>query len=200
MTIWAVVPIKAPEQCKTRLSPVLSDRARQDLAGSMLRHVVLAAQNVSAIDKVFVLGPALHGVPPATPLLADPGLGLNAALASTMRAVASDVSRLIVIAADLPAVTPDDIAALACLDPETAAIAPDRAGHGTNALSLPLALTRNFTFHFGSNSFNLHCQEIARRHCRLHIIRSNSLALDIDEPADLDFLPSATKNLRWERT
>ena len=65
------------------------------------------------------------------------------------------------------------------------AIAPDRHGRGTNALSLPLPEAEGFTFAFGPDSFALHNLEAARLGLKIEEIHSPGLACDIDEPADL---------------
>ena len=74
---------------------------------------------------------------------------------------------------------------MTALPPNVAAIAPDRAGLGTNGLSLPLPAARDFQFCFGSNSFGRHRDEAARLDLLLEIIHSDTLAFDVDEPADL---------------
>ncbi|HKR89875.1 MAG TPA: hypothetical protein VJS38_17030, partial [Phenylobacterium sp.] len=60
MTTWVAIPIKAPDACKTRLAPVLSDAARRALAADMLRHVVGAAEGAG---DVRLVGPSRHGLP-----------------------------------------------------------------------------------------------------------------------------------------
>jgi 2-phospho-L-lactate guanylyltransferase len=189
MTCWVVTPIKALEDCKTRLRPALDEAARRALVESMLRHVVEIAADARGVDEVLLLGPSRHDLPPAIPLLADPGGGLNAALAAAVaRATDAGVSRLVIVAADLPRVTRADLEALAGLDAEEAAIAPDRAGSGTNALSLPLPAARAFRFQYGPDSFARHTADAARLGLPLRVIRTDTLGLDIDEPRDLSVL------------
>jgi 2-phospho-L-lactate guanylyltransferase len=185
VTCCAIIPIKAPDLCKTRLRDALSDEHRRALVETMLRHVVETVQSARNIDKTILLGPRHGALSPSLLALPDPGLGLNAALRSAMQAMDEGVGRLVIVAADLPHVTQADIEALAGVADDAAAIAPDRAGAGTNALSLPLAIARDFRFQFGPGSFALHCAEIERLSLALRIVRTDSLALDIDEPADL---------------
>ncbi len=188
-TTWVVTPIKAPEECKTRLRGALSEAARRDLVASMLRHVVEVAGATAGVDEVLLIGPSSHGLPAAVRRLADPGGGLNAALAAAMRAAAeAGVGRLILVAADLPRLTAADLEALAGVDAGAIAIAPDSLGVGTNALSLPLPAARGFAFHYGPGSFARHQAEAMRLRLPLRVIRSATLGLDIDEPADLDAL------------
>jgi 2-phospho-L-lactate guanylyltransferase len=185
MTCWIVTPIKAPEACKTRLSGAMTDVARRDLVRDMLRHVVEVAQAMPGAE-VRILGPSRHGLAAEIPMLADPGGGLNAALAAAAEtAGAAGASRLVVVAADLPRLTRSDLQALAAMEGEGLAVAPDRAGSGTNALSLPLPEARAFRFQYGPDSFARHCAEAARLGLPLQVIRSETLGLDIDEPEDL---------------
>jgi 2-phospho-L-lactate guanylyltransferase len=186
MTCWVLTPVKAPEACKTRLSPALSETERRDLVARMLRRVVDTASGTAGVDEVLLLGPSSHGLPGSIRRLADPGGGLNAALASALpAALAAGVDRLVILAADLPQINRADIAALAGLAPGRLGIAPDRKGHGTNALSLPLPEAGDFRFHYGPDSFARHGAEAARLGLVLQVIRSDTLGLDIDEPDDL---------------
>jgi 2-phospho-L-lactate guanylyltransferase len=188
MTCWVVTPIKAPDDCKTRLAAALPDAARRELVARMLRHVVEAANGAAGVDEVVLLGPSRHGLAASIRRLDDPGGGLNAALAAASRAAAAaGVDRLVIVAADLPQVSQADLAAL--VGAKAIAIAPDRSGAGTNALSLPLPAAAGFQFRYGEGSFALHRAEAARLGLPVQVIRSPSLGLDIDEPEDLAALP-----------
>jgi 2-phospho-L-lactate/phosphoenolpyruvate guanylyltransferase len=190
VTCWSLVPIKAPAHCKTRLRGVLSEAERLALVQAMLLHVLETASGAVGVDQAFVLGPEDFPLPGATRLLPDQGRGLNAELAAAAQhATMQGANRLLLIVADLPALTRDDVEALAAADANTIAIAPDRAGLGTNALSLPLPAASDFQFQFGPHSFERHRLEAIRLGCTARVVRSASLALDIDEPADLHALP-----------
>jgi 2-phospho-L-lactate guanylyltransferase len=189
MTCWVLTPVKAPEACKTRLAPALSEAARLELVARMLRHVVEVAGQAPGVDEVVLLGPSSHDLPAAMRRLPDPGGGLNAALASALPvAAAAGVDRLVILAGDLPRVTLADLNALCGLAPGRLGVAPDRRGAGTNALSLPLPAARDFAFQYGPDSFARHRAEAARLGLALEVIRSATLGLDIDEPEDLGML------------
>lgn len=184
MTTWIVIPVKAPDQGKQRLAGALGEAARQELVRAMLGKVVEAAGAAVTTGQAFILGPSPHGFD--LPLLDDPGGGLNAALASAFAdAERGGASRAVFIAADLPQVTARDVELLSLAPDNTVAIAPDRHGTGTNAISLPLPAARGFAFTFGPDSFALHSGEVRRRGLELEIIESKGLMRDIDEPADL---------------
>jgi len=186
MTCWVLIPVKAPEACKTRLAPALGETARRELVARMLQHGVETARAACGVDEVLLLGPSSHGLPGPIRRLVDPGGGLNAALASALpAAAAAGVDRLVILAGDLPRVSRADLEALANLPPDLLGVAPDWKGAGTNALSLPLPAARDFQFQYGPDSFARHSAEASRLALAPRLVRSETLALDIDEPEDL---------------
>jgi len=183
---WIVIPIKAPEDCKTRLSPALGDNERQALVAAMLRQTVAAAHAVVGRDEVLLLGPSRHGLDEGIGLLADPGQGLNVALGSARDiAVREGIERLLLLSGDLPTIEPDDVAAMLGVPANVIAGGPDRAGKGTNALSLPLPAAAQFRFRYGEGSFAAHQEEAARLSLPFHIIDRPGLGLDIDRPDEV---------------
>lgn len=197
MTCWAIIPAKPPGNGKNRLSPVLDEAARSELVRAMLGHVVAAVEAARNVDTVCLIGPSRHGLPETISLLDDPGTGLNAAIASGFdEAVQSGATRVLVIHGDLPQLTTQDVELLAAAAPGALAIAPDRHGTGTNALSLPLPEAQNFTFAFGPDSFACHCTEAERLNLKIETIHSHGLGHDIDEPDDL---PDAAELLKRPR-
>jgi 2-phospho-L-lactate guanylyltransferase len=186
MTHWVVIPVKPPEQAKSRLSEILGAGERAALAGAMLRRVADAARAADTVDRVALLGPSRLGMTKDLPLLGDPGKGLNPALHSALAEVAGQgATRFTVLFADLPQVTARDVERLAAAPPRTIAIAPDRHGKGTNALSLPLPEARDFTFAFGPDSFARHLAEAERLGFLVEAVHSPGLARDVDVPEDL---------------
>ena len=184
MSIWAIIPIKAPHECKTRLRPLFSDEDRQALAARMLASVVKAATGADGVDRSFILGPSRHGLDGDIALLEDAGGGLNAALGAALADAPDSVTRVLIVAADLPNLAAGDVTALAHAASNSVLIAPDRSGHGTNALSLPLPHARNFHFQFGERSFTKHENEAARLGLAFASLNSPTLALDIDTADD----------------
>lgn len=191
MTCWAIIPCKPASESKRRLAGALDPQARSGLVEAMLAHVADAAARAEGIDRVCLVGPTRGGLPETLALLPDPGRGLNAAVASALaEAGRAGVSRVVIVHGDLPNVTPQEIARLAAAPPDAIAIAPDRHGTGTNALSLPLPAARDFSFAFGPGSFARHRAEVERLGLELHVLRSPGLEQDIDEPADLRDIPA----------
>jgi 2-phospho-L-lactate guanylyltransferase len=184
MTCWAVIPVKPPPERKSRLSAMLDRAARNVLVLRMARHVAEVAARTPGIDRVAFVAPSPEGLAEGIPVLADEGRGLNAAAESALRQL-DQASRVIIVAGDLPLVEPTELAPLAAAQPGTIAIAPDRHGRGTNALSLPLPHAAGFLFAFGEDSFARHCAEVRRLGLELAVVHGDGLARDVDEPADL---------------
>lgn len=200
---WLIIPVKASGGGKSRLSGVLAPALRHGLVVAMLDRVIAAAQGCEAIDRICLV----NNTPSDrwgshVAFLADPGGGLNPALKSALAHVAQGTpglvtaashaapdcaipNRLIIVAGDLPLLLPADFTMLARLPDDTIAIAPDRHGTGTNALSLPCSALGSFSTHFGLGSHFAHRAEAARLEYQVETILSTGLAKDIDEPTDL---------------
>ena len=182
MAAWVVIPFRAGPDGKSRLAGVLDAPARAALVEAMLDRVTEAARAARNVAEVRLIGSSREGIA----ALADPGRGLNAAARAALAEVtAASSDRAVVIHADLPRVTAQDIELLAAAPVGEIAIAPDRHGTGTNAISLPLPEARGFSFAFGPDSFARHKAEAERIGLRIGEIHSPGLACDVDEPDDL---------------
>ena len=195
MTCWALLAVKPPHLGKTRLASVLSGEERERLIRTMLARVLNALDAAHEIDQVAVITPASALLPRGVIALDDPGSGLNNALEAGRRAlIARGASEVLVLHADLPTLSASEIDRFVRAGRRQGmALAADRHGTGTNAISLPLPEARDFSFAFGPDSFARHQAEAARMGLRVEEIRSQGLARDIDEPADL---PDAEKLLQ----
>ena len=112
---------------------------------------------------------------------------LNIALTrATLVAVSHSVQGVLVVPADLPLLTSEDIQEVVrrAEDPPVVVITPDRHKKGTNALLIsPPGLIR---YEFGPESFQKHCLQAKRAGARLEICERGTVALDIDFPEDLE--------------
>lgn len=125
-------------------------------------------------------------------LVADPGEGLNAAVAAgTHAATDSGASTLLVLPSDVPMVTSDDVTALFSY-PEDVVVAPSEDG-GTNALLRrpPNVLQPCF----GPASAELHRRRADETGLSCRTVEISSLVLDIDHYGDLVTL-GGLENLR----
>jgi 2-phospho-L-lactate guanylyltransferase len=197
MSIWAVIPVKASPESKSRLAGVLDAAEREALVDAMLARVIAAALGARNVARVALLGSARVAPPAGVAMLAEPGGGLNAAVAHALDAIAGrGASRIVFIHGDLPLVTARDLELLAAAPAGEIAIAPDRHGAGTNAISLPLPSARGFSFAFGPDSFARHVAEAGRLGLTVEEVHSPGLARDIDEPDDLADAAGLLKSTR----
>jgi 2-phospho-L-lactate guanylyltransferase len=185
-----IVPHRGLEAAKTRLAPMLDPDEREELAGQLLLHVLREAE--AAADDVVVISPAraLAELVESTGarLVVQRGMGLNEGLDQARSdALFDDISELGVLHGDLPNLQASDIRALIDgLPPGGApgvAIAPDRAGTGTNGLALRSPGVINFRF--GVGSFAAHLAEVERAGVHLTVVDRSGLAFDLDTPEDL---------------
>jgi len=116
------------------------------------------------------------------------GMGLNEGLdQARSQAILDGIDTLIVLHGDLPNLRPGDIETLIGALPADrspgVAIAPDRAGTGTNGLALqPPGV---IGFRFGIGSFAAHAAEVERAGVPCVAVNRAGLAFDLDTPADL---------------
>ena len=190
MSIRIIVPHRGLEAAKTRLAPSLSPDERIFLASQLLQRVLKVSREVA--DDVVVISPSrslLEVVEPSgARLVVQRGMGLNSGLDQVrFDALVDDVETLAVLHGDLPNLQRTDIETLLAALPGDGrpgvAIAPDRAGTGTNALVLrPPGVIR---FRFGVGSFAKHLEEVERAGVPLVAVNRAGLAFDLDTPEDL---------------
>lgn len=191
MSTWALVPMKARGEGKTRLASRLSPKARIALVDAMLDHVIATLRAVPAVDQIAVVSSDPSGLAEDLVLLPDPHQDLNQSLNAALDRVSElGARRALVVAGDLPSLRPEEVESLlsAC-GAKTVALAADRAGRGTNALAL--SLPSAFRVHFGQNSFARHCDEALRVGLVSRRVDAPGLAFDVDLPEHLDTLSAA---------
>lgn len=194
MALWAIVPVKPLRRGKSRLSDVLSTDQRAELNQYLLENTIRTLTDVPEIEHVLVVSRD----PSALSIARDIGArtvqengspGLNLALTrATQVARTYETRGVLVVPADLPKLTSGDIHAMLehIDDPPVVVVAPDRDRLGTNALVVcPAGLIE---YDFGPRSFEKHCQQARDQNIRLEICELPSLALDLDEPDDLDMM------------
>jgi len=188
VSVRIIVPHRGLAAAKTRLAPVLDDGEREALAKRLLEQVLHVAheacRDVVVITPSEALGPLVSAA--GARLVVQRGLGLNAGLEQARReAIHDEVTTLVVLHGDLPNLGADEVSALLDAVPGApgVAIAPDRAGTGTNGLALrpPDAIG----FRFGSGSLAAHMAEATAAGVPLAEVHSPGLAFDLDTPADL---------------
>jgi 2-phospho-L-lactate guanylyltransferase len=201
----AVVPLRDGRTGKTRLAEHLDAAERGRLVGTLARHVVATLLTADGIRRVLVVTAdpgfvtAALDADPRLEILTQPSArpGLNAAVEFGREHVRRrwPGDRLLVIHADLPALTTDDVAALLA-GTASVVLGPDRAGLGTNAVLLRPGADA-FMFAFGSDSLARHRREAQALGSPAALVLRDGTAIDLDTGADFSALdPLVQERLR----
>lgn len=196
---------------KTRLASALPGEGRRAVVESLAGHVLSTLLEVDRIERVLVvtadrgfaeqvLATRVPRVDAGRVVVVDQpsgAVGLDAAvdtgreLVWPARDAVPDGGRLLVIHADLPALTPDDVTALLD-DPAPVVLATDRTGTGTNAVVLtPVA--HRFAFAFGAGSLQRHLDRAREQGLVAAVVRRDGTSADLDTPEDWAALPSGVR-------
>jgi 2-phospho-L-lactate guanylyltransferase len=201
MSLWAIVPVKPLQRGKSRLGEVLSPEQRAALSRQMLEHVLQTLRQVPEVGQTLVISRdpkalAVARTYGARTMSERGSPHLNRALTrATIVARRGGASAVLVLPADLPALTREEVGELVrrAVTPPVVAVVPDRRGTGTNALlSAPPGLIE---YAFGSDSLGRHLERARAVGARVEVLPLASLGLDVDLPEDLELIRRAPKNL-----
>lgn len=188
--VTAFIPVKSLALGKSRLSSTLDLDRRMQLTRESLQRVVYVLQHSRGIAEIVVISvdeavADWAGVWRVT-FLREQKLGLNEALTQARQHFAH-APAILIMPSDLAAVSVNDvesmIAASEAVEPRVV-IAPDRHGHGTNALLLKPPDAINFAF--GPNSAQIHIAQAESQGIQPVVFHSESISLDLDSPDDLE--------------
>ncbi|MFK7898386.1 MAG: 2-phospho-L-lactate guanylyltransferase [Myxococcota bacterium] len=188
----ALIPVKRLTESKSRLLPHLPDAKRQALTLAMLEDLIECLTNTKGLDRIGVTTPdetvAEHARKAGAEILMRPEPGLNAALEegiARMRPRADEA--MMIVLGDVAGAVPTDFEALlgdAATQRERGIwLAPSSDG-GTSALVqrppgvIPCC--------FGRDSADRHHAAAREARVPFHSIPLRSLAIDLDQPEDLD--------------
>jgi 2-phospho-L-lactate guanylyltransferase len=187
---WVIILIKDLDSAKQRLGTVLDSRARRDLAQRNAERAIRAAAAgdarlvVTGSKEVVAMAERLG----ARALLEDRQEGQNvAAKRGIEHALKNGARAVVLLSSDLPLVTPKAVRALLDaarrVEPPAALAVPALGRGGTNALYLnpPDAIS----LHFGADSLEAFRSEAETKGVKFVAFKSEAMALDLDEPADL---------------
>ena len=189
--IVGVIPLNRLDRAKSRLAGVLSPTERAALALSLAGRTLGALRASNALERIAVVSPdpaalawaEAHGA--LTLRQATTGLNAGLALARAW-AMEQGADGLLIALGDLPLLTGDDVrrfVAMTRLYERVVALAPDRAGDGTNLLlARPVALA---SLAYGRGSFARHQRLARRRGVPTVEFRAPGAAFDVDTPDDL---------------
>jgi 2-phospho-L-lactate/phosphoenolpyruvate guanylyltransferase len=192
MSLWAIVPVKPLRRGKSRLAGILSQDERANLNQTLLAHTLDTLKATPEIEQVLVVSRdtaalALAREHGARTVQENGAPHLNVALARATVVAHNYATRgVLIVPADLPLITPQDIRYMLefANDTPVVVVAPDMRRQGTNALLVcPSGLIE---YDFGPGSFQRHCERARQAGVRLEICELPSLALDMDLPEDLE--------------
>ena len=193
---WVVVLVKDFDSAKERLRPAMGTKSRRQLARRTAHLAVTAA---AAGDRILVVtGSEEVGEMAASwgaaVLLEQREEGQNAAAERGIaHARAGGAGAVLLLSSDLPLVTRDAIRTLLQVasknQPPVVVAVPAIGRGGTNALYLrpPDAVA----MHFGDDSLAKFREDAQARGVKFVVHHSDAIALDLDEPSDLERLSHA---------
>lgn len=217
-----LLPVKRLREAKQRLGVELSDNARLELSRALLQDALDRCERTDFLRWWVVTDDpevAKTARGRGLEVVADPGEGLNAALAAGIAAAGSVAADSVtILPVDVPLATPEDVRDLIDTGATSdVVLATARVDGGTNGLYLepPDALRPRF----GPASLRAHIADAEEAGLRCSILHLPRLALDVDTMEDArlvledpasngatarvlrDLLPPANEDetRRWER-
>lgn len=183
--IFALIPLKRLSEAKSRLGPDISSARRAAMMTDMVSGVTAALRASSVIDRIALVTPEealAHRL--GVESLADRG-SLNASLRAGVEWALRDAAeQLLIVPADLPAISAEDVRALAANSPDAAGIciaATTDGGTGALLLRPPDAIAPAF----GAHSFHRHMRLAEAAGLPVTVVQRHGLSLDLDTLDDL---------------
>jgi 2-phospho-L-lactate guanylyltransferase len=192
MSVWAIVPVKPLRRGKSRLAGLLTDDQRSRLNRYLLEHVLTVLNQVHEIEDTLVVSRdpsalALTRELGGRTVMEDGNPQFNTALKrATAVAQVHGAHSVLILPADLPLITPDDIRSILehGQEPPVVVIVPDRRQDGTNGLLVnPAGLIE---YGYGPGSNHTHEERAAKAGARVEVLLSATIGLDLDLPEDLE--------------
>jgi len=140
--VWALVPLKPPEEAKSRLAPLLGPAERADFARHMARDVLAALLSARALAGIALLAAddraaaVADGLPCRLLVDEQPGDLCASLVAAARRLGADGAATALIVPADLPALTGADVDALLAAHRGGVSVAAAARDGGTNGLVL----------------------------------------------------------------
>jgi 2-phospho-L-lactate/phosphoenolpyruvate guanylyltransferase len=187
--IFAVLPVKSPQNAKQRLSAWFSASQREMLARLLFKRTLAALCQAKGIDQVVVATSdfeiAEHARRSGT-LVFDENEQRShsvSADAACLRAMKLGATTVLLVPIDVPLATPDDFSRLASVARPGLVVVPSADGTGTNALArTPPDVIES---RFGPGSFRAHLDQARSKSVHAEVLRLPGLMFDIDTPEDV---------------
>ena len=195
MKVSALIPVKGFRNAKQRLSPLLDAADRELLAEVMFRDVLKQVLKARGLVETYVV----TGDSKVAEIATSHGALLIREEVEKGETDAVDFARgelkqlnreaVLIIPGDMPLVRSVDIEEVLAQVPEGAGfpfalLVPSHDRLGTNALLL--APPDIIKLRFGYDSFTYHMSQLSAQGLPFRFIENERLALDVDEPKDLE--------------
>lgn len=187
--IFALLPVKSPENAKQRLSKFLSPQQREALARAMFEEVLATLCSVRGLERIVVATSdkaiAQRARSCGVQIFEEKeqlGHSHSADMASE-RAMELGATSIILLPIDVPLVTAAEIESLIEESLHGVVVVPSGDGTGTNALvrTPPNAIKACF----GPGSFLAHCGQAESLGVPCKVLRPPGILFDVDTPEDV---------------
>jgi 2-phospho-L-lactate guanylyltransferase len=194
--IFAILPVKCPQNAKQRLTGFLGVEERQTLARMLYRQTLATLCQANGIDRVVVATSdseiAEHARQSGAIVFEEREQVSHSvsADAACLRAMEMGASTALLFPIDVPTATPADFTRLAASVRPGLIVVPSSDGTGTNALvrTPPDCIQSRF----GPGSFRAHLDQALSKGMPADVLRLPGLMFDIDTPEDVAELLAST--------
>ena len=187
--IFAILPVKNPQNAKQRLKGFLGVEQRETLARLLYRQTLAALCQAEGIDRVMVVTSDIEAAEHARcsgAMVFEENEQVShsvSADAASLRAMELGASTVLLVPIDVPTVTPADFSQLAAAARPGLIVVPSSDGAGTNALArTPPDCIQS---RFGPGSFRAHLDQALSKGFHAGVLRIPGLMFDIDTPEDV---------------
>ena len=195
MNIAALMPVKGFRNAKHRLSPLLGSAAREVLAESMFRDVLREVSSARGLVGIFVVTvddqvASIARAAGAEVIREGSESGETGAVEfARLELQRTGCEAVLILPGDMPLVRARDVEQILAQVPNEARapfalLVPSHDRLGTNALLL--APPDVIQLRFGFDSFAFHSAQVVASGLPLRCFENQHVALDIDEPRDLE--------------
>jgi 2-phospho-L-lactate guanylyltransferase len=183
--IYGIIPVSKISNAKTRLSPFLDLKERENLLKAMLKDVTNSL--IPSVDEVVIISADkdvlkfANGLNVST-LVENEGLNLNTAIEQAMDWCRDKTKKIIIIPSDIPLIAKTSVDTLINSVKSLDLIIVPSKGGGTNGLAMkPLSIAMKF----GDFSFKNHVKEAVVKEFDPVIYDSFYMSLDVNTTEDL---------------
>jgi len=183
--IYAIIPVSKFKHAKTRLSPFLNEKERENLLKAMLKDVTDTLKN--HIDKIILISADEDVLNYANQLKIstikeNDDSNLNKAIGQAMNYCKNKTKKVLITPSDIPLIKKIDMKLLTEKSKKYESVISPSKGGGTNILIIePEAIETKF----GDFSFIKHLKEIEKSKLNYYIFDSFFIALDVNTTEDL---------------